>query len=84
MVVAELAQCAVPKPDPSFDAAACGLQGQLAPMRRVRDQIVHQLMPHGAMALAIEFDVPIDVVDEMTQAIAVALDAIEACGTSPG
>ena len=33
--------------------------------------------PVGAMAVAIEFDVPIDVVDEITQAIVVVLGAVE-------
>ena len=66
MAVAEVPQRAVPKPNPGFDAAACSTQSPLLPIRRVRDQILDQLAPHGAMAVAIEFDVPIDVVDEMS------------------
>src|ERR1700747_2138969 len=75
--VAEFVQCAVPQPDPGLDAAACGTQGPLAPLRRIGDQIFEQLTPHGAMTFAIEFYVPIDVVDEMAQAIVVASSAVE-------
>src|SRR5262249_36653759 len=75
--VAELAQCAVPKPDPGFDAAARGLQSPFMRMRRVREQIFEQFAPLRAMAVAIEFDVPIDIVDEMTQAIVVVFRVIE-------
>jgi hypothetical protein len=75
--VAELAQCAVPKSDPSFDTAARGTQSSLLRMRRVRDHIFEQLAPLGAMAVAIEFDVPIDVVDEMALAIVVVPGTIE-------
>ena len=46
-------------------------------MRRVCDQVVQQLTPHGTMTVAIEFDVPIDVVDEMAQAIIVVPGALE-------
>src|SRR5260370_3697127 len=46
-------------------------------MRRVRDQIFEQLTPHGAMTVAIELYVPIDVVNEMAQAIAVVLCSME-------
>src|ERR1700752_2875735 len=74
--VAELAQCAVPKLDPCFDATAGGTPSPLILMGRVRDQIGEQLTPLGAMTVAVEFDVPIDVVDEMTQAIVVVLRPI--------
>jgi hypothetical protein len=53
----ELAHRAVPKPDPSFDAAACGASSPLLPIRRVREQIFEQLTPFGTMIVAIEFDV---------------------------
>src|SRR6202043_3485281 len=65
------------KPDSSLDAAARGAPSLLAPIRRVREQIFEQLAPHGAMTVAIEFDVPIDVVDEITHAIVVVFGAIE-------
>jgi hypothetical protein len=70
-VVAQLAQRAVPKFYPAFDAAARSLQSPLAPMRRVRDQIIQQLTTLGAMTVAIQFDVPVDVVDEITDLIIV-------------
>ena len=69
--VAELAQCAVPKLDPGLDTGACGAPSSLFPMRRVREQIFEQLTPLGTMIVAIEFDVSIDVVDEMAQPIIV-------------
>jgi hypothetical protein len=53
------------------------MQRPLASMWRIRDQIFEQLAPHGAMTVAIEFDVAINVVDEMTQAIVVVLGTIE-------
>jgi len=69
-------------------AAARGAPSPRVPMRRVCKQIFEQLAPHGTMTVAIEFDVPIDVVDEMAEAIVVVLGAVErvekACGTSPG
>ena len=46
-------------------------------MRRVREQIFEQFAPLRAVTVAIEFDVPIDVVDEMTQAIIVVFCVIE-------
>ena len=64
-------------PDSSLDAAASGAASPLEPIRRVCEQIFEQLAPHGAMTVAIEFDVPIDVVDEMTQAIVIVLGAVE-------
>ena len=73
----ELAQCPFQRPIRALIPAARGLRGPLAPMRRVRDQAVQQLTPFRAMTVAVEFDAPIDVVDEMTQAIVVMLRAVK-------
>ena len=81
--VAELVQRAVPKPDPGFDAAAGGTQSPFVRIRRFRDQIFDQLTPLRAMTVAVEFDVAIDVVDEMTQAIVVVSGIIGAARPGP-
>jgi hypothetical protein len=52
-------------------------QSPFTRMRRVHYQVFEQLAPLGAMTVAIEFDVPIDVVDEMAQAIVVMPSTIE-------
>ena len=52
-------------------------RARLLPVRRVRQQIFEQLTPLRAMTVAIEFGVPIDVLDEMTQAIVVVFRVIE-------
>src|ERR1700722_20612984 len=64
VAVAKLAQCAVPKGDPRLDAAAGGAHGSLGLIWGVLQQIFQQLFSLGAMAVAIEFDVPIELVDE--------------------
>src|SRR5258706_8939442 len=69
----KVAQRAVPKLDPGLDAVARGAQGPFVPLRRVRDQTFEQLPPHWTVAVAIELDVPFDVVDEMTQGIVVVV-----------
>jgi hypothetical protein len=60
VAVAKLAQCAVPKGDPRLDAAAGGAHSSFGLIRGVLQQTFQQLFPLGAMAVAIEFDVPID------------------------
>src|SRR5438270_9984286 len=46
-------------------------------MRGIREQIFEQLTTFGTMIVAIEFDVPIDVVDEIAQAIIVVPSAMK-------
>jgi hypothetical protein len=75
--VTKRAQRAIPKLDPSPDAVARGAQGPFVPLRRVRYQIVKQLLPHRTVTVAIEFDVPLDIVDEIAQAILVVLSPRE-------
>jgi len=60
-----------------LDAVARGAQSPFVPLRRVRDQTFEQLPPHWTVTVAIELDVPIDVVDEMTQGIVLVPPASE-------
>src|ERR1700722_2160631 len=76
-VVANIGQGAVPKVDPCLDAATCGTQGALGSMWRVRHQTFQQLPSHGAVTVAIQFDMPVDVVDEIAQAGVVMSRIIE-------
>jgi hypothetical protein len=65
-VAAKLTQCAVPKLDPRLDAAARSTLSALGPMRRVCQQTFQQLPAHRSMTVTIQFDMSIDVVDEVT------------------
>jgi hypothetical protein len=58
-----------------------GAQSPFVPLRRVRDQTFEQLPPHWTVTVAIELDVPIDGVDEMTQGIVVVAQgaSFESC-----
>src|SRR5205814_8973621 len=60
-----------------LDAAARGAARLLDSIWRVCEQIFEQLAPHGAMTVAIEFDVTIDVIDEMAQAVGVVPGALK-------
>ena len=46
-------------------------------LRRVRDQTFEQLAPHWTVTVAIELDVPFNVVNEITQGIVAVTVAIE-------
>ena len=62
----ELFQDAVPKPDPGFDAVARGPPSPLAFLRSLGDEIVEQLTPFGAVTVAVEFDMPIHVINKVS------------------
>ena len=67
IVAAKLTQCAVPKLDPRLHAAAGSTLCALGPKRGVCQQTFQQLSAHGSMTVTIQFDMSIDVVDEVTQ-----------------
>jgi hypothetical protein len=62
----ELTQDAVPKPDPGLDAVARGTPSPLAFLRNPGDEIVEQLTPFGAVTVAVEFDMPIHVINKVS------------------
>jgi hypothetical protein len=62
---ANLGQGTVPKVDPRLDATTCRAQNTFGSMRRVRHQTFEQLTPHRAMTIAIQFDMPVNIVDEI-------------------
>src|SRR5260370_3894004 len=67
----------VPNSDPGLDAVARSAQSALVLLWRARDQLVKQFPSHWTMTVTIELDMPLDVVDEMTQASLVVLHARE-------
>jgi len=75
------------KLDPGLDAVARGAQSPLVPLPASRDQSIEQLSPIGPWDCRHQLDVPLDVVDEMTQRILVlpcAREGLLKSLTSPG
>ncbi len=62
----ELSQDAVPKSDPGFDAVARGTPSPLAFLRTRGDESSELLTPFGDVAVAVEFDMPIHVVNKVS------------------
>lgn len=74
---AQLAQCTVPEIDPGRDAVTRRPHRPFGYMRRVRDQTFQQFPPLGAVTVSIEFDMAVDVADEMTQAVVIVPGIVE-------